>query len=72
MQSKKLINNQFKDEIKLALKRIQSGDFHRDWEDEAKEGYSELNRLRSELTESPLNDITRTMLDLLKKNNNDS
>ena len=42
------------------------------WRKEAEQGYKELNKLRGKLKKSPINDITRDMLDLLKKNKNDS
>ena len=71
-RSNRLISSQFKDEMRLALKSIQSGDFHREWQKEAEEGYKELNRLRGHLEKSPINKITREMLELLKKNKNDS
>ena len=71
-RSAKLLGTEFKDEMKSALESIQSGAFHREWEQEAKNGYKELSRLRSEVKKSSINDITSHMLDLLKKNKNDS
>ena len=71
-RSNRLISSEFKNEIKIALDSIQSGDFHIEWQKEAEQGYKELNKLRGKLKKSPINDITRDMLDLLKKNKNDN
>jgi ketol-acid reductoisomerase len=71
-RSNRLLSSEFKNEMKIALDSIQSGDFHKEWQKEAEQGYKELNKLRGKLKKSPINDITRDMLDLLKKNKNDS
>ena len=71
-RSNKLISSEFKNEMKVALESIQSGDFHKEWQEEAEHGYKELNKLREELKASPINDITRNMLNLINKNKNDS
>ena len=66
--SNKLISDKFKREMKIALDSIQSGKFHEEWKKEAERGYKELNRLREEVKKSPINDITRDMLNLMNKN----
>ena len=71
-RSDSLLSDEFKNEMKVALSSIQSGDFHAEWQKEAERGYKELNKLRDKLKESPINDITKEMLNLLKKNKNDS
>tara|TARA_Y100001970_G_C14222381_1_gene853449 strand:- start:126 stop:1124 length:999 start_codon:yes stop_codon:yes gene_type:complete len=67
-RSNKLISSSLKDKMRNALDEIQSGEFHKEWKEEAERGYKELNRLRGELKKSPINDITRDMLNLINKN----
>ena len=71
-RSDSLLSDEFKNEMKVALSSIQSGDFHAEWQKEAERGYKELDKLRGKLKESPINDITKEMLAMLKKNKNDS
>ena len=67
--SNKLVNDDFKSEVKSALNFIQSGDFHREWKKESEDNYPNLSKLRSEQSSSPINEITKKMLDILSKNN---
>ena len=71
-QSSRLISSDFKDEMQSALSYIQSGDFHRSWKDEASSGYPELSKMRESQVESPLNEITKKMLRILKNNKDES
>ena len=70
-RSKELIDDNFKSDIKSALEFIRSGEFHREWKSEAGNGYPELSKLRSEQSDSPINEITKKMLDILSKNKDD-
>ena len=65
--SNKLVNDDFKSEIKSALDFIKSGDFHREWKKESDSDYPRLSKLRSEQSSSPINEITKKMLDILSK-----
>ena len=70
-ESRKLINDEFTGEMKLALKFIQSGEFHSRWKSETKSGYPKLSEMRSSQKSSPINEVTRKMLDILSKENKD-
>ena len=65
-------NSDFKDEMKSALSYIQSGDFHKQWKEEASSGYPELSKMRKSQTDSPLNEITQKMLEILKSSRDES
>ena len=65
-QSGRLVNSEFKDEMKSALSYIQSGDFHKQWKEEASSDYPELSKMRKSQTDSPLNEITQKMLEILQ------
>jgi ketol-acid reductoisomerase len=71
-QSSRLISSDFKNEMQSALSYIQSGDFHRNWKEEASSGYPELSKMRASQSDSPLNEITKKMLEILKKNKDES
>ena len=71
-QSDRLIGSEFKDEMKSALSYIQSGDFHRKWKEEARSGYPELSKMRASQSQSPLNEITKKMLEILKSSKDES
>ena len=70
-ESNRLLNDEFTDEMKSALKFIQSGEFHRKWKSESKSGYPKLSKMRSSQQSSPINKMTRKMLDILSKKNKD-
>ena len=65
-RSENLVDDEFKAEMKSALQSIQSGEFHREWKEEAKSGYKHLRKLRKNHQESPIHDITREMFKALK------
>ena len=66
-RSSKLISDEFKDQMRATLKSIQSGEFHEEWKEETKSGYNHLKRLREDQSSSPINEMTKKMLELLKK-----
>ncbi len=70
-QSERLLNDEFASEMKSALTFIQSGDFHKKWKNESSSDYPELSKMRKSQKESPLNDITKKMFDILNKKNKD-
>ena len=65
-RSDSLVSEEFKSEMKSALQSIQSGDFHREWKEETKNGYKHLKKLRENQKQSPINDLTKKMLEALK------
>ena len=65
-RSDSLVSEEFKSEMKSALQSIQSGDFHREWKEETKNGYKHLKKLREKQQQSPINDLTKKMLEALK------
>ena len=70
-ESDRLLNDEFRDEMRSALKLIQSGEFHREWKEETKNGYKHLKNLREKQQESPINDLTKKMLEALKNKANE-
>ena len=70
-RSDSLIDGEFKAKMKSALKSIQSGEFHREWKEETKNGYKHLKNLREKQQESPINDLTKKMLEALKNQANE-
>jgi len=70
-ESERLLSDEFVGEMKSALKSIQSGEFHTRWKSESKSGYPRLSKMRSSQKSSPINEVTRKMFDILKKNNKD-
>ena len=52
--------------------RKKSGDFEKEWSAEAREGYKELTRMRSDIKSSPINDFTKKMLSKLKDSTDES
>ena len=67
-QADRLIDDNFKNEMKSALDFIQSGKFHQNWKNESKSNYPELKAMRKKLEDSPINEITNKMLKILEQN----
>ena len=63
---------EFKNEMKSALAHIQSGEFHSQWKEETESGYPELSKMRLSQRDSPLNQITKKMLEILNNNKDES
>ena len=64
-RGKRIINANVEAEMKKALKEIQSGEFHREWNKEHENKYPQLEKLRKEEKELPIEAIGQYMLKAL-------
>ena len=64
-RGKRIINADVEAEMKKALKEIQSGEFHREWNKEHENKYPQLEKLRKEEKELPIEAIGQYMLKAL-------
>ena len=64
-RGKRIINAEVEAEMKKALKEIQSGEFYREWKNEHENGYPQLEKLRKEEKELPIEAIGQHMLKAL-------
>ena len=64
-RGKRIINADVEAEMKKALKEIQSGEFYREWKNEHENGYPQLEKLRKEEKELPIEAIGSYMLKTL-------
>ena len=64
-RGKRIINAEVEAEMKKALKEIQSGEFYREWKNEHENGYPQLEKLRKEEKELPIEAIGQYMLKAL-------
>ena len=64
----RIIDQHVEDEMRSALKEIQSGAFHKEWQKEAEDGYPILSKLREEEKNLPIQKIGNSILkDLFEK-----
>jgi len=67
-RGKRIINKHVENEMRKALKEIQSGQFHKEWQKEAEDGFPTLSKLREEEKNLPIQKIGNSILkDLFKK-----
>ena len=64
----RIIDKHVEDEMRKALKEIQSGAFHKEWQKEAEDGFPTLSKLREEEKNLPIQKIANSILkDLFEK-----
>ena len=61
-RGKRIINEHVEDEMRKALKEIQSGSFHKEWKKEAEDGFPTLSKLRKEEKYLPIEKIGTKIL----------
>ena len=61
-RGKRIIDKHVEDEMRKALKEIQSGQFHREWQKEAEAGFPTLSKLREEEKHLPIEKIGNIIL----------
>ena len=64
----RIINENVRNEMRLALEEIQSGKFHKEWMNEYKRGYPQLKNLRKEEKQIPIEEISKQLLKALCEN----
>ena len=67
-RGKRIIDEHVENAMREALKEIQSGKFHQEWQKEAEDGYPTLSKLREEEKNLPIQKIGNSILkDLFEK-----
>jgi ketol-acid reductoisomerase len=67
-RGKRIIDKHVENEMRSALKEIQSGEFHKEWQKEAEDGFPTLSKLREEEKNLPIQKIGNSILkDLFEK-----
>ena len=61
-RGKRIIDKHVENEMRKALKEIQSGQFHREWQKETEEGFPTLSKLRKEEKQLPIETIGQKIL----------
>ena len=61
----RIINENVRNEMRLALEEIQSGKFHKEWMNEYESGYPQLKNMREEEKQIPIEEISRQLLKVL-------
>ena len=64
----RIINENVRNEMRLALEEIQSGKFHKEWMNEYKRGYPQLKNMRKEEKQIPIEEISKQLLKVLCEN----
>ena len=64
----RIIDQHVRDEMRIILKEIQSGEFHEEWQKETEEGLPTLSRLRKEEKELPIEEVGQQILKELFEN----
>ena len=64
----RIINENVRNEMRLALEEIQSGKFHKEWMDEYERGYPQLKNMREQEKQIPIEEISRQLLKVLCEN----
>jgi ketol-acid reductoisomerase len=64
----RIINENVRNEMRLALEEIQSGKFHKEWMDEYERGYPRLKNMREEEKQIPIEEISKQLLKALCEN----
>jgi len=68
IRGNRIIDKHVRDEMRNALKEIQSGEFHREWMKETKDGLPTLTHLRKEEKKLPIEEIGQQILKELFEN----
>ena len=64
----RIINENVRNEMRLALEEIQSGKFHKEWMDEYERGYPQLKNMREQEKQIPIEEISKQLLKALCEN----
>jgi len=64
----RIINENVRNEMRLALEEIQSGKFHKEWMNEYESGYPKLKDMRDEERQIPIEEISKQLLKALCEN----
>ena len=64
----RIINENVRNEMRLALEEIQSGKFHKEWMNEYESGYPKLKDMREEEKQIPIEEISKQLLKALCEN----
>ena len=64
----RIINENVRNEMRLALEEIQSGKFHKEWMNEYESGYPQLKNMREEEKQIPIEEISKQLLKELFEN----
>ena len=64
----RIINENVRNEMRLALEEIQSGKFHKEWMNEYESGYPKLKDMRDEERQIPIEEISKQLLNALCEN----
>ena len=64
----RIINENVRNEMRLALEEIQSGKFHKEWMNEYERGYPQLKNMREEEKQMPIEGISKQLLKELCEN----
>jgi ketol-acid reductoisomerase len=64
----RIINENVRNEMRLALEEIQSGKFHKEWMDEYERGYPQLKNMREQEKQIPIEEISKQLLKVLCEN----
>ncbi len=62
------IDQHVRDEMRNVLKEIQSGEFHKEWQKEAEDGFPTLSKLRKEEKKLPIEEVGQQILKELFEN----
>jgi len=58
----RIIDEHVQNEMRIALKEIQSGKFHKEWMKESGSGYPNLKNMRKEEKQNPIEEISKHLL----------
>ena len=61
-RGKRIIDEHVENEMRNVLKEIQSGQFHKEWQKEAEDGFPTLTKLREEEKQLPIEKIGNSIL----------
>ena len=64
----RIINENVRNEMRLALEEIQSGKFHKEWMNEYESGYPQLKNMREQEKQIPIEEISKQLLKALCEN----
>ena len=64
----RIIDQHVEDEMRIVLKEIQSGEFHKEWQKEAEDGFPTLSKLRKDEKKLPIEEVGQQILKELFEN----
>ena len=64
----RIIDEHVRNKMRSALKEIQSGEFHKEWQKEAEDGFPTLSNLRKEEKKLPIEEVGKQILKVLFEN----